>query len=737
MKRQKRNLKPVVWGAALAITLTLGMPGLTGAEETAAPQPEEAVSQPAATGVLPADDVPLLDVEVKDTKARPAPDGSAANGYRATDVNIGPLGKRTLLDTPYTISVIPGELMKNMLAESAADALKYSPAVQSGTGGSRVTDYYVIRGITSSIWTSNVAVDGLRGTAVVEPIEDKDRIEVMSGTSSFLYGVTSPGGMINYVLKRPTNTPLEAVTLGNYGGSQGYIRGDFGGPAGKDGKFAYRLNVLGVTGGDTGIDKQKNKRSLVSGAFDWHPNPNTVWSFDVSHFERDLEYAQAFYMRNGATSIPSAPDASINWGSPYSFARDRTDRIGTSFTAKLDDTLTLRAAYRYSDVEREYSTYRRRLVNGSPLVYTPRVDYQGAYHTIANQGSIFLDKEFKTGKWSHKLTLGWMQDLIETQYPAGSAGSYTSSTQYLLADSGYPPNPVFTYSTTPSQKVKYQSLLLADQLTFSKTWSMIVGGNYASIDDRSWNSATGVSSGTPYNESKFTPSVSVLYKPKANVTVYASYLEALQKGLVSTTAGNLGEVFAPYVSKQLELGAKAKLGGVDVSAALFRINQAGQYTDSATQISTQDGRNLYNGGEVIISGKVNKNLTLVGGFTQLNAKVDKTSTADLLNKTPQGVAKSMARLFAEYDLPSVPGLTLIGGISYTGKQWVDAANTVSIPAVVVGDVGVRYNTKINGQDITFRLMVDNITDKNYWTTRSDLLYLGNPRTVAFSAELQL
>ena len=98
----------------------------------------------------------------------------------------------------------------------------------------------------------------------------------------------------------------------------------------------------------------------------------------------------------------------------------------------------------------------------------------------------------------------------------------------------------------------------------------------------------------------------------------------------------------------------------------------------------------------------------------------------------------MARLYGEYAVQIIPGLTLTSGISYTGKEWVNDPNTLSIPCVITGDIGARYQRNIFGKDTTLRLNVNNITDEDYWTTKGGgMLYLGSPRIIAVSMTVQL
>jgi iron complex outermembrane recepter protein len=669
-------------------------------------------------------------------------DGSQDVGYRTDYVSMGPLGSTSVLDVPYSITSVSSDLIANTQAQSVAAALQYVPTVQSQTGGSRLTDYYTIRGFSSSVWTYNTSIDGLRCYDAVVPIEDKERIEVLNGANSFLFGITSPAGMINYVAKRPTSYDLYDITIGNYGGDQYYTHIDLGGPLDKAGKVSYRLNLAGVAPGEVGVDDEKNGRFLASGAVDWHITPDMVWSVNASYFKRHLEDNQPLFMIGKATEVPSAPDTSKNYSPDYSYGKDEIKKIGTDFVYKISDTFNLRSAFQYTDQQRSYATFREVWQNNAGD-YTIRTDYAGQNITTTTQGYVYLDSVFETGPFSHKVTVGVSDDYIEilTPYPNGLK-SVTGKTVYAsnLKNAKTPVELAHVLSSgSPYRKTEesnFNSVLLADQIDITKQWSVMLGGNYSSVDTRTWSSSTWLEN--PENDKgEATPSVALMYKPTDKVTTYVSYIQALQRGdTAPATADNAYEVLSPYKSNQYELGVKSEIYGVNLNAALFRVDQPYAYTNTTTNIYSDDGREVHTGVELSASGKLTRDLTFFGGFTFMDPTVEKASTSSLDGKAPQGVAKEMAKLYLEYAVPYVTGFALTGGINYIGREWVDAANTISIPSVTLGNIGARYQRKFWSHEFTFRVNVDNVTGRNYWTTRSGILYLGNPRTVSFSAEMK-
>ncbi|SDW45591.1 iron complex outermembrane recepter protein [Nitrosomonas europaea] len=279
---------------------------------------------------------------------------------------------------------------------------------------------------------------------------------------------------------------------------------------------------------------------------------------------------------------------------------------------------------------------------------------------------------------------------------------------------------------------RYNNVLIGDDITFNDKWSAMVGLNYATTA----NKAAGSYGDSNYEKSALTPSVSLLYKPIGEVTTYVSYMEALERGtIVGNIYANRGEVLSPLVSKQYEVGAKYDINpNLLLSTALFRIEKTNQYSNLATPLPTyvQDGLQVHNGVELVLTGKVTDNLTVMGGGTLMDISVEKANNPALEGKKPTNAASRMGKIYAEYALPWIPGLSLTGGIYYTGEKYANAANTDKIPSYTLYDIGARYATRVLDKSLIIRLNVINLTGKNYW---QDATYLGVPRTVAFSASM--
>lgn len=655
-------------------------------------------------------------------------DGLAKDGYRADIISsLGPLGQTPIRDTPFSVSVIPRELIENVQAQSPDDVFRISPTTRIQTPQvSGWAPMVNMRGFT----TYDTAEDGLRRSySHASNLEDKERIEVLTGLSGFLYGAAAPAGMINYVYKRPTIDRLNSVTVGTYGAEQKYIHGDFGGRIDPEGQAGYRLNIV-RQGGDTAIDDQSIDRFLASGAFDWDITDRLKLELNASYGKYDTDVPNSYWAFASGVPHGAAPDASKNWSQPWIRDEFEKKRFSGKLTYELNDFITLRGAYMREYVDRPVQDHTMNSVR-SPGEYRQIAIHSGETKNIFDAAQAFADISFDTGSVSHTLTTGYYMYSDRAWQT-----SYNPNTGWI---SGFPmssplhlPKPVFPADTSSPYYggyVRNHNFVIGDKIEFNEQWSALVGANYSWIMTRSLDNS-GARSQPDYDEGRLSPSVSLMYKPMPWMTVYGSYIEGLEQGgIAPDTATNYGQVMAPMVSKQKEIGVKAELGGVLLSGALFDIVKAYEFTDS-NGVYTQDGRQRHRGIEVTATGKVTDELTVMGGVTLLDAKVE---GGEYDGNQPMNVAKLLAKLYAEYEVPSVEGLVLTGGVYHTGKQWANDVNDDRLPAYTTFDLGLRYTTERYGNPLTLRLNVSNVADKNYW---QNSYYLGAPRTIAFSAQMK-
>ena len=444
-----------------------------------------------------------------------------------------------------------------------------------------------------------------------------------------------------------------------------------------------------------------------------------------------------------ATKTPDAPDASKNYGSKAGFAKDSYRRAGTKLTWDINKNFKLTSDFRFTDFDREYILLRRVIYKDT--AYSVRVDYQGKNKNTNPQGDIMLKYQLKTGKVKQDISIGCVADFLRTQIPATKATkSYSVPSHRYDLETEYPVIPLFdtiVNSGAPfftSIETFSKSAIFLDHISIGEKLDIFAGLTYASITDKSWNSTTGLALPV-YDKSALTPSAAIIFTPVRFLSVYSSFIQALQKGPtapIDNYCVNSGAIMNPYISNQYEVGTKISAGRMHFQVAAFYIEQANSYNDSTIgggrYTFTLDGREIHKGFEITSQGRIIKSLSMNMGFTLLDAKITKTSTQSLIDKEPIGVTKIMGKMNLEYSLPFIKGLHIYGTTNYTGEQWIDVANTLTVNPVTTFDAGIRYEKSIGHNVITIRSIVNNLTNENYWTTRSSILYLGDPRSVIFS-----
>ena len=664
-------------------------------------------------------------------------EGGAEEGYLVKEIQgVGIWGERKLQDTPYSMTVIPEELIENLNAKDMDQVFKVNPTTQETARiASDATDgaWVTIRGFQ----VSNPVVNGMSynsrvgGTPMMQDIE---RVEIINGATGFLYGGGRVGGAVNYVTKKPTIQDLRTVSVGTYGGSSYFGHVDLGGQIDRNNVFGYRLNVL-HQGGETSR-KEKKKIDAASLVLDLKPNADFYTDLRFSYKDTENPGPTIFWGGNNGEPIDYS-GAGLRRNQSYTPEWQKqlltSKKIENSVKWNISDVFTLRTGLFYETIDRSGGDARMRYVNG---VVQPRSWYGNPSRAENDKLGLaaYLDTKFNTGAIRHTLTLGYSASSEKTKTSDGGSSFNipAATTPQGFRDFPMPAGWGSAVSAPYANgKTEHSNILIGDDIRFNEQWSALVGGNYATFKTKSYRGSRG------YDKSAFTPTLSLIYKPVPSLSTYATYIESLEQGSIITGDNyvNRNAVLPPSISKQFEIGAKYSLNErALLSAALFRIEKANTFDvdlggPPPNLLRTQDGKQVHQGLEVGITGKVTDSLTLVAGGTIMDLSLAKNTNPALDGKKPSGAASRMAKIYAEYKVPGVQGLSISGGAFYTGKKYDNELNTAIVPAYTVFDAGLRYATKLGAYPTTFNFTVQNIADKVYWSnTRAQ----GDPRTFALT-----
>jgi iron complex outermembrane receptor protein len=334
------------------------------------------------------------------------------------------------------------------------------------------------------------------------------------------------------------------------------------------------------------------------------------------------------------------------------------------------------------------------------------------------------------------------------------------SASYLNRDSGggftfassshptniYRPTPIVDYlvpvpadDLPKTSETTLSGFALADTLGFMNDRMLLtLGTRRQNVKATNFDDTTGAVTST-YDASAWTPMAGLVVKPTDDLSLYTSYIQGLSQG---TTVGNgfqnAGEVFPPYKTEQIEVGAKLQTGSFTNTLSLFQIEQPSTLTDNGTTplpTLRLNGEQRNRGIEWATFGELTRSLRMLGGVTYLQGTLTRTQDGLEDGNQAAGTPPWMANLGLDWDVPGLPDLAVNGRVTYTSAQYVDSANSFKLPSWTLLDLGARYATEMGGKPVVFRASVDNVFDRNYWQgvffNGSDTL--GAPRTFRLSA----
>jgi iron complex outermembrane recepter protein len=674
----------------------------------------------------------------------------AEDNYRVESADsLGPLGSMKLLDAPYSIGILSSELIQNSQATNFKDISKYLPLVayQEQQGADILRPQ--TRGLQGGNF-QNSRMDGMTiFITVANALEQFQQIEVINGVSASLYGPANPSGMFNFVSKRPTDSDLREVTVSYASDSIGTAHVDLGGKIDSNGVLSYRLNGL-FGEGDAWVEHSHAKRVLGSVALDVRPLADTVIETNYSYYHLIDTGYPGWFSYSEKITLPPAPDPEkAGYGQNYAGVDlvTRTGSVRLKHDFNSDWHLVVGALNQ--DASRDINTPVNNLTTNSGN-YTSSLGNGFAPRFIMTSDAGYLDGNFTTWGVAHDLTIGTAgyrsqsYSVISPATPAsvllGSA-NINNPVIFPFPKAGLPNTGLnFDSSTTYQQGVN-----AGDTIRFTDAWAtrLSLSEDWFHVDNYNAKAAK-----LPeYANHGLSPAASLMYKPQSNMTVYATYASSLQAGdLAPAGTVNAGTSLAPYRSKEYEVGYKVSLAKIDFAAALFRIQRPFANINLSDNVFEISGLQVNRGLELSAIGEVVSGLTVYGGVTLLDAKLERTPLATTNDKIYVGAPKVKGNTLFEYHFPMIPGLVASFDWQFTGPRAANDTNSFLVAGYNLFDIGARFTSTVMTKSVTWRLAVDNLADKHYWSTVAPsnltgantgnlLAHLGAPRTVLASASI--
>ncbi|HEX7932681.1 MAG TPA: TonB-dependent receptor [Paraburkholderia sp.] len=689
----------------------------------------------ATTGAVPAAGASLVAAArtpsgVEGILSAVAVQGTRPSLYAVPDVNVGALGSKDPKDLPMSVESYSSQLITAQASRNLMDVLKNDPSVQNTAVGGAM-DNISIRGFPID-WTNTMRRDGMPVAPYYDmPLENTERIDVLKGPSGFLYGVNSPGGTVNYVIKQPTRDRFTSTTaeVRSYDGYYGAV--DTGGPIG-DGQLGYRFNVAGEKVGNFNHSGDRT-RTFVSGALDWAITPRALLRLDFDYQDKKLA-AQPVIGLQPDGSLPPQFDPRTLLGQPWLQYRTSTFNLGAHFDYKISEnwSFTTQIAQSYNNRDAAFPDVYSVAGNGDILSGDIYFSPDQSFRVLST--NTFVSGKFTTGPLKHQLVTG----VSTRNYDSHEAGfAAIPLTVGNIFNPVYSPAPTDTVFPQKTLTKNFQpSVFVSDLIDIGSQWSVMLGVRHVKYRNDSYP-ALGASS--HYETSVNVPSAGLIFKPLPNVSTYLSYAEGFEQGGVAPyNTLNAGTYLSPVKSKQYEAGVKTDIANrITVNAAVFRIEKTLQYVNSANYF-VQGGTQRHTGFELTANGRITRDLSVVAGAAYLDTVQEDTGDPTTSGKRAANVPRFQANAFLDYRIPVITGLSADVGVYYVGSRPLNAQNSVDLPAYVRFDAGVRYLTRIGGLATVFRAGVQNLTDKRYWAAANyNSVWPGTPRTFFLSAQIDM
>lgn len=621
-----------------------------------------------------------------------------------------------ILDSAAAVSVVTQKEMDERGVKTLDEALSYTPGVLTDVYGSdNRYDHYLIRGFYST--GQSTFLDGLPVRSInftgsrMEPY-GMQRVEVLKGANSTLFGISQPGGIVNAISKRPQDYKFGEVYT-TFGEDHIETGTDFGGPIDPDGIWSYRLTAKWQDA-KQGIEYSQDDRVYIAPALTFSPSDDT-----------DFTLLTSYNKRNGSTShsIPylSGIDSETFLGEPDFDNMDTIERnIGYDFRHDFGNGLEFRQNARYTNLD---LTYESVYATSSDIA-----DDRGALAIYGEAKRFDIDNQLQYdvsfGLFDSRTLLGlsYEHDKLRERRLDGAVPAIDPFNPIYSGAGSIVFGPASISEGTQTTK----SIYLQEELTFDKRWILTLGGRYDHADtDSGSDSAV---------DEAFTPRAGLTYKATEELSFYGSYVESFQP--IGASRSSLISEAKVQEGTQYEVGAKYQPLGTDMlfTAALFDLTQKNvlQYGSAPTYSQYQIGKINVRGLE--LEGKValSDSLNLTAGYSYWDAEIEEDLVAANVGKRPARVPKNMVSLWADYTIPGngvLGDLNLALGMRYLGPTYADDANTTALASRTLFDAAIRYKVR---DDVTLSINATNLFDKEYVThidTSSNSAFYGDRRKV--------
>ncbi|QHA89837.1 TonB-dependent siderophore receptor [Serratia rhizosphaerae] len=661
----------------------------------------------------------------------------SAESYQPLTSVTGTRSETSLLNVPQAVDVVPTQVLTDQAVSNLDEALyNVSGITQSNTlGGTQ--DAVMKRGFGDNR-DGSILRDGVRSIQARNFTPTTERVEVLKGPASMLYGMGEPGGMINMISKKPQlqqHTHVEGWGSSFKGGG-GQL--DVTGPLGTSG-FAYRM-IVDHDETDYWRNFGRNRQTTIAPSLMWYGESTTV-RLAYEHMEYLTPFDRGTII-DSRTGKPVDTPRDRRFDEAYNATRGDQDSVTLQIDQVLNDRWKSSLTYAYN--RNSYSDNQARATKLDPEsgALTRQADATAHAVSHANAVQLTLNGDVDWGRVNHQLLFGFDFEDSRTYRGDMIRGSKNSDFNIYHPVYGQMPASTKVSAKDSDQRENLTSYgwFMQDSLQLTDNWLVMGGLRYDTFD-------VYAGKGRPFNvntdssEAKLVPRAGVVYKLTPYVSLYGSYTESFKPN--SSIATQIGSL-PPEQGKSWEMGGKVALpNGITGTLALFDITKRNVMVSELVDgesVTRTAGRVRSQGVELDMAGNITDSLSLIGAYAYTDARV----VDDPANKGKEmaNVARHTASLFLTQNLGS-PGLysgdelRVGAGARYVGRRPGDAANSFYLDHYTVADAFAAYSMPLHGYRVKWQLNVKNLFDKTYYPSSGNNLRVavGEPREVVLRASV--
>uniref|UniRef100_UPI0030DBA65A TonB-dependent siderophore receptor n=1 Tax=Oculatella sp. LEGE 06141 TaxID=1828648 RepID=UPI0030DBA65A len=657
--------------------------------------------------------------------------GEQADDYYVPDASVGTRTDTPLRDIPQAIQVIPEAALRDQQATRLGDALRNATGVNSTRGSGDRADSFVIRGF--EIFSGNVLSNGLPDRTLTETrdLYNFERVEVLRGPASVLYGLGNPGGTVNIVTRQPLAIPFYEVE-GTIGSNELY-RGavDLSGPLDESGALLYRLNVA-YQDTDSYIDFIGSRSFFIAPVVRLAIGDNTTLTLEGEHSRRTIDSRSVVVLPAVGTVLPG-PDGrriprSRTVYEPDGNTEIETTRIGYRLEHQFSENWSLRNDFRVA-FERNRDNDQSFFLG---LDADGRTANRSTYSSDSDSNIYNLTTDvvgrFSTGSLEHQLLFGVNLSRLDNFNNFGI--DLAELAPLDIYDPVYRQPPIGRIDTVyedGSRLTDSLGIYLQDQIAIADNLKLLLGGRFDLFEqtNRDFLSDTRESQ----SGDAFTPRVGIVYQPIPPISLYASYSRSF-----NPTEGRAadGGVFEPERGTQYEIGVKAEVNDrLAATLALYDLTRSNLLTvdPDDSRFSIQTGEQRSQGVEVDLSGEILPGWNIIVGYAYTDARITDDNTFETGNRLTNAPEHNI-NLWTTYEIQSgdLRGLGFGLGLFYIGDRAGDLDNSFDVPGYLRADAALFYRR----DRLRVALNVKNLFDENYFVSVSgrDFVLRGDPFTVS-------